>query len=59
MFLPGSTHLFCTSRFYVLAKTREAQQETPKRKGKRKQKQNENKNNSHGRVSSASRVLVQ
>ena len=38
MFLPDNTHLFCTSRFYVLAKTQGAQRETPKRK-----KQNENK----------------
>ena len=29
MFLPGSTRLFCTSHFYVLAKTREALLEIP------------------------------
>ena len=32
MFLPGSTRLFCTSRFYVLAKTREALLEIPLKK---------------------------
>ena len=62
MFLPDNTHLFCTSRFYVLAKTQGAQRETPKRKNRRNQKQNEknknknNKKNSHGRVSSVSSV---
>ena len=32
MFLPGSTRLFCTSRFYVLAKTLEALLEIPFKK---------------------------
>ena len=62
--MPDNTHLFCTSRFYVLAKTQGAQRETPKRKNRRKQKQNEQKKkkkkkNSHGGVSSVSRVFVQ
>ena len=41
MFLPDNTHLFYTSRFYVLAKTQGAQRETPKRTNRREQKQNE------------------
>ena len=58
MFLPDNTHLFCTSRFYVLAKTQGAQRETPKRKNERKEKEKIKKKNSHGRVSSVSRVLA-
>ena len=37
-FLPGSTRLFCTSRFYVLAKTREALLEIPLKKKEKKKK---------------------
>ena len=43
MFLPDNTHLFCTSRFYVLAKTQGAQRETPKRKNERKEKEKRKK----------------
>ena len=61
MFLPDNTHLFYTSRFYVLAKTQGAQRETPKKKKteENKNKMNNNKKTSHGGVSSVSRVFVQ
>ena len=54
MFLPDNTHLFYTSRFYVLAKTQGAQRETPKRKRQNKT----NKQKKPARVSSVSRVLA-
>ena len=58
MFLPDNTHRFCTSRFYVLAKTQGAQRETPKMKNKRTQTILQTTKNGHGRVRSVIRVLA-